>query len=165
MVKDLVSNKVGVHRLAIVPPKYQADKLSVSSLILSESIQELAKVPSEEEMFVLGDVKVYPNLVRRFRREEPFGIYLQIYNAGIDQASFNPELSITYRILDGKVEKLVEVDDRGESIQFYGGWRIVVLKSIPIKDLEPGRYTLQIAVEDRITEQEIVLEEKFEVQS
>jgi GWxTD domain-containing protein len=165
VVKDLKSNKVGVKALAIVPPRQDQEKLSVSSVILSDSVLELGDSPREEEMFVLGDIKIYPNLSRQFQREQPFGVYLQIYNAALDQSSFDPHLFVTFKILDGKEEKLLAVDDRGESIRLYGGRRIALLRSFPIEGLEPGRYTLQILIEDRIAGEELVLDESFEILS
>jgi hypothetical protein len=66
VVKDVNSGHTGVQRIAIAPPLYDEKKLSASSIILSDYIQQLPQIPKIDEMFVLGDVKIRPSLRKVF---------------------------------------------------------------------------------------------------
>ncbi len=165
VVKDLHSGNVGVVRRALVPPKFPDEKLMLSTLVLSDAIQVLDQIPDGEAMFVLGDVKIRPNLNRTFRPGRPLGLYLQIYNAGYDQSTFEPSLRITYQLMkDGK--KLVEtVDEEGASIQLASMRRVVLIQSIPSQQLKPGKYSIRLQVEDLIGQQSASAQQDFEIEA
>ena len=160
VVKDLNGERIGVVEQAIKLPAYQADTLASSSLILSESIRT---VPPSDEMFVLGDLKVRPNLTREFLSRDPLGIYFQIYNAELDQTTGVADLEVEYRILrEGEV--LFELlDSEGESIQFQSGARVVLVKGLSLERLEAGRYRVQVRTRDRISGEDLLAEEDFKV--
>ncbi|HLV02661.1 MAG TPA: GWxTD domain-containing protein [Acidobacteriota bacterium] len=163
VVKDLNSGNVGVKRSAIIPPGFSDEKLTASSLVLANYIETLPQVPNENEMFVLGDVKVRPNLLKVFSPQEDLGVYLQVYNAALDQATFSPALSVTYRIVrDGTVIKDIR-DESGESTQFFSGQRIVLIKNLDLQDLEPGKYRLQVEIHDRIGDQTLTTDDEFTI--
>jgi GWxTD domain-containing protein len=163
IVKDLHSAKVGVTRIGLIPPALEEEKLSASSLILADSLTRLEEVPRAEEMFVIGDIKVRPNLRKVFQPDDPGWVYLHVYNARLDQAAFEPSLTVTYRVTrDGR--RVSEFVDRGgESIQFFSGQRIVLIGDLPIAQLEAGRYQLEVVVEDRLSSETLTLSEMFEV--
>ncbi len=163
VVKDINSGHTGVKRIAIVPPIYDNKNLSASSLILSDYIHQLPQVPKVDEMFVLGDVKIRPSLRKTFTNDRPLGVYLQLYNVGLDQANLAPALAVSYKIIrDG--ETVVEVtEESGESVQYFSGQRVVLIKSLPIKDLQPGRYTVAVEVKDLINNQDLNLQDNFQV--
>ena len=55
-------------------------------------------------MFVLGDVKVRPSIDKVFLPSDPLGVYLQLYNFGLDQSTHAPFVQVTYTITSqGKV--------------------------------------------------------------
>ena len=161
VVKDVNSGKVGVIREAIRLPNYDEEKLSVSSLILADSLYKLNEVPKSDEMFVLGDIKVRPSLSKVFSGERPVYLYLQLYNAGIDQASLMPSLEPTYTILgDGKPLGTV-VDERSESVQYFSDQRVVLAQMLPVEQLPAGEYKVEVKVRDRIQDQEVSASETF----
>lgn len=164
VVKDLHSGKVGVLRKALIPPKYPDDKLTLSTLVVSDSIRVLESIPNEEAMFVLGDVKIRPNLTRSFQQGADLRLYCQVYNAELDQTTLNPSLEVTYRILrDG--EQIFETSDgSGESIQLASGRRVVLIKQLPVQELQPGRYQLQLSVHDRILNRSADSKETFVIE-
>lgn len=165
VVKDLKSLKVGVLRQALVPPRFAEDKLTATPLMLSDNIRKLDLVPEKDEMFVLGDLWIVPILRRSFYRENPFGVYTQVYGAGLDQATLEPSLKVTYQInQDGKT--VVElVDEGGESIHFFSAQRVVLARGLPIKDLPTGTYQLVVKIEDLLTDQNVSLTDRFELTS
>ncbi len=164
VVKDLHSGKVGVLRKALIPPKYPDDKLTLSTLVVSDSIRVLESIPNEEAMFVLGDVKIRPNLTRSFQQGADLRLYCQVYNAELDQTTLTPSLEVTYRILrDG--ERIFETSDgSGESIQLASGRRVVLIKQLPVQELQPGRYQLQLSVHDRILNRSADSKETFVIE-
>jgi GWxTD domain-containing protein len=165
VVKDLASGNLSVIRKAIVPPKYSEDRLVVSSVFLSDYIRQLDDVPSREQMFVLGDVWIRPSISNRFAKQNAFGVYFQLYNVALDQANFEPQLDVTYQIFKGEESVFELTQKEGESIQFFSGQRVVLIQGLPIRNLEPGRYTLRVKADDRINDQAVTFSEKFEVSS
>ena len=164
VVKDLSSGNTGVHRQVLVPPPVEEEKLTASSLLLSDFVRLLDE-HKDDQMFVLGDVWIRPSLEKKFPASRPMALYLQIYNSGFDQANLNPALDLTYQILDweGKVA-WQSSESSGESIQFSSGQRVVLLKKLDISLLSPGRYTVRLDVHDRITDQNLSVLGKFEVE-
>ena len=163
VVKDLRSGKVGVVQQAIIPPSYGQQKMSSSSLILSAYIRTLDEIPDEDQMFVLGDVRIRPSMTRVFRMDRSMGAYLQLYNVGVDQTDQTPALKVTYRIMkDGQsVQEWVEED--GESVQYYSPRRVVLIKVLPLGDLSPGDYQLYIEAHDQINNQTVSTQDDFQV--
>ncbi len=163
VLKDLHSEQIGIKRQAILPPKNAPEKLGASSLILSDYLVDLGDVPQKEEMFVIGDVKVRPNLRKIFTKDRPLALYLHLYNTVLDQTTLEPALRVEYQLLRGEEIVLNEIDESGESIQYFTGDRVVLIKGFPIIRLEPGRYRLKVDVVDRLSEQSLSLSERFEI--
>ncbi len=164
VVKDLHSGRMGWVRQAIVPARYGGEDLRASSLILSDKISPLQEIP-RHEMFVLGDVKIRPRLDRDFLAPGPLGVYLQVYNVGVDQSTQEPLIRASYRITRGAETLLERVDEAGESIQLFSPQRLVLIKGLPLQDLKPGRFRLSVQVRDRIKGQEVEAEEEFQVKA
>ena len=161
VVKDLATGNTGVNRIALVPPDFVEEDLRASSLVLSDFVQYVDDPSRLGEMFVIGDLKVRPNPSKQFSAHKPFGVYLQIYNVQVDQNSFRPSLAVRFRILkDGKQVKYWS-DEKGESVQFSSGQRIVLLKPLSIIGLDPDRYQVQVEIEDRIGGKSLSLSDSF----
>lgn len=138
---------------AVVVPPFERQKLASSSLILSNAIRTLEKVPEEDEMFVLGDVKIYPQIENRFSRDKPLGVYLQLYNAALDPSTQAPALQVAYRIKkEGRVVAET-MDEEGRSIWDVSPSRLVLIEVLSLGHLEPGEYQLEVEARDRITGQ------------
>lgn len=162
VVQDVHSGKVGVLRRALVPPQYGEEDLVTSSLILSDAFQQVEEV-SQDEMFLLGDVKIRPSLEKVFSPDRVMGVYLQLYNVGFDQATLRPSLKIRYRLFSGDRRLFEIADDEGESIQFFSGQRVVLLKSFSPHALPASRYRIEVQVHDEIRNQTVLLGDEFEV--
>jgi hypothetical protein len=112
-------------------------------------------------MFVLGEVKIHPSLDKVFTPAIPLGIYFQLYNAALDETTFAPLLSVTYRVLQ-KGELVAETtDEGGESTHYFSRNRIVLLKLLGLAGLESGEYELQIEAVDRLNDRRLVLNDQF----
>ncbi|HSR70281.1 MAG TPA: GWxTD domain-containing protein [Acidobacteriota bacterium] len=164
IVKDLKSGKTGVVRRGLNPPNYPEEDLALSSLVVSDKIQVLPEIPRENAMFVIGDVKIRPNLTGAFREGTRLNLYCQVYNAAFDQTTWEPSLRVSYQVLkDGDIIGEA-VDEDGQSIQLASQRRIVLIKSLPVGGLEPGRYQLRLQVEDLIEGHRVEAEERFAIE-
>jgi len=164
VLKDLNGEKIGHHRMGLIPPPLPAEGLSFSSLILADYLDKLERMPERDERFLIGDVKVRPNLKKAFRPRDPFWVYLQLYNAGLDQSTLAPSLKVTYRIFCNERRMLEIVDQSGETVQFFSGQRVVLTSQLPISNLKPGAYRVEVAVEDRISQQSTKTSEVFQIE-
>ncbi len=161
VVKDVSSGHIGVVRTAIAPSSYGSQELSASSLILSDMIIPLSRVPARDEMFILGDIKVRPSVSHLFSTENNLGIYLQLYNLGIDQASRTPWMETRYRILRDGQTVIELTGETGEGVRIYSDRRAVLVKTLPVRALEPGEYELEVEIQDRIREESLTLNQNF----
>ncbi|MDE2928838.1 MAG: GWxTD domain-containing protein [Acidobacteriota bacterium] len=166
IMKDLTSNNIGAVKHGIIPPSSmrQREKLSSSSMLLSNYMQELPEAPDQDQMFVLGDVKIRPSLDKSFSKKLPLGVYLHLYNFGMDQASNSPQMQVSYRISrDGEVIGEA-TDSRGESVQFFSDRRMVLFKRLSLRTLEPGKYRLEVEAWDQVKDVRTRIQENFQVQ-
>ncbi len=163
VVKDLNSGNLGVLRQLVAPPRFDSATLSVSSVILSDFIEQVDEASAENQMFLLGDVRIHPSLSNAFSTRKPVGVYVQVYGAGVDPGTQVPSFKLNYTISRaGKT--LVELsDESGESVRFYSEQRVVLIRELPIAGLEPGSYRLDLKIQDRISRQEVTVSDKFQV--
>lgn len=168
VVKDLNSGKVGVQRRALIPPPYQKEELLLSSLVLSGFIRQLGGPETwekQDDMFVLGDIWIRPSVDGRFLSHDPLGVYVQVYNAALDQAALRPSLDVNYRLLRAG-ETVREVSDSGgESMQMVSGQRVVLIRALSLEGLEAGTYSAEVEVRDRISGQSARVAAPFQVRS
>ena len=62
-------------------------------------------------MFVIGDTKVIPNLSGEYQKGQDIGIYMQVYNAGIDQTTLRPAVDVEYTLMKNGKELLVQKEN------------------------------------------------------
>jgi hypothetical protein len=160
IVRDVESGATGVRHVPVVVPKYETGKLSTSTLVLASKLEALGDKPAVG-MFTIGPVKVIPNVSGTFHRGSPVGVYMQIYNAGIDQTTLRPSVDVEYALMkDGKELGKQAEDWRGNS---DAGQRLTLTRLIDSRQLVPGDYTLEVRVRDRVSGQSLKQEAKFSV--
>jgi GWxTD domain-containing protein len=163
VLKDINSTYTGVLSFGLNVPKYDSETLQSSSVILANSVTPIPSNYDQLEQFVIGDLKIQPNVKSEYKPGQNLIPYVQIYNATLDQTSLQPALEVTYNVKTaGKVVESFQ-DLGGKSVQFFSGQRVVVLGQIAIKDLAPGKYTLEVKVLDKIANQTISTETDFKV--
>jgi len=160
IVRDVASGATGVRHVNVPVPKYDPNKLSTSTLVLAAKLEGLGDQPAVG-MFTIGSVKVIPNVSGAFHRGSPVGVYMQIYNAGIDQTTLKPSVDVEYALLkDGKeIGKQME-DWRGNS---DSGQRLTLARLLDSRGLTPGDYSIEVRVRDRVSGQSLVQSQKFAV--
>jgi GWxTD domain-containing protein len=158
IVRDINSGATQVKHLGFTVPKYDPKQLSTSTLVLAVKLQNMSDAPAVGQ-FTIGQFKVIPNVARTYRRGEPVGLYLQVYNAGIDQTTLRPSVDVDYVILkDGKELGKVTEDWRGMS---DAGQRLTLARMLTTDQLAPGEYELMVRIKDRVSGQSLSPSEKF----
>ena len=152
IVRDMESGATGLRRIGFEVPKFPEDRLSASGIVLAAKLENMERGAAVGP-FVIGTTKVIPNLTRVFRRNDPIGIYLQVYNAAIDQTTLRPAADAEYVLLkDGKeisrqVEDWRQINDAGQ--------RLTLSRLIDSRNLSPGEYEIQVRIHDQVTGQTI----------
>src|SRR5205807_1281645 len=141
IVRDVASGATGVRHVSVPVPKYDPNKLGTSTLVLAVKLAGLGDQPAVG-MFTIGNLKVIPNVSGTYHRGSPIGIYMQIYNAGIDQTTLRPSVDVDYVLLkDGKEIGKQPEDWKGNS---DSGQRLTLAKLLDSRQLNPGKYTLEV---------------------
>ena len=160
IVRDVASGATGVRHIALPVPKYDPTKLSTSTLVLAAKLESLIDKPAVGQ-FVIGQTKVIPNVSGIYHRGSPVGVYLQVYNAGIDQTTLRPSVDVEYALTkDGKEIGKQAEDWRGLS---DSGQRLTLARLIDTRQLAAGEYELTIRIRDRVNGQSLAPAAKFTV--
>ncbi len=160
IVRDVTSGATGVRHVGFTVPRYDAQKLSTSTLVLAAKLESLIDQPAVGQ-FVIGQTKVIPNVSGVYQKGQPVGVYLQVYNAGIDQTTLRPSVDVEYALLkDGKELGKQAEDWRGMS---DSGQRLTLARLIDTRQLAPGEYELAIRIRDRVSGQALAPSAKFTV--
>lgn len=160
IVRDVVSGATGIRHVGFTVPKYDPAKLSTSTLVLAAKLESLVDRPAVGQ-FVIGQTKVIPNVSGTYRRGQPVGVYLQVYNAGIDQTTLRPSVDVEYALTkDGKELGKQTEDWRGMS---DSGQRLTLARLIDSSGMTPGEYQLDIRIRDRVSGQTLSPSAKFTV--
>ncbi|PYS36058.1 MAG: GWxTD domain-containing protein [Acidobacteria bacterium] len=160
IVRDVNSGATGVRHVNVPVPRYDPNKLSTSTLVLAAKLEGLGDQPAVG-MFAIGNVKVIPNVSGTYHKGTPVGIYMQIYNAGIDQTTLRPSIDVEYALMkDGKEIFKAPEDWRGNS---DSGQRLTLARLLDSRTLNPGDYSIEVRVRDRVSGQSLVQTAKFTV--
>ena len=159
-VRDIESGAYGVKQVGFVVPEFPPDRLSASSLILAAKLENMERGAAITP-FVIGTTKVIPNLSAVYRRNQPVGIYLQVYNAAIDQTTLRPAADAEYVLLRNGKELNKQVEDWRQIND--AGQRLTLSRLIDTRALEPGEYQVQIRIRDHVTGQTIAPSATFTV--
>lgn len=149
VVRDVSSGSRGIRTLGFTVPKYEAEKLSHSTLILASKLYSTTE-KDIGSMFVIGSAKVIPNLSGVYKRGQEVGIYMQIYNAGIDQTTLRPSVDVEYVLLKGGKEVLRQKEDwQGLS---DSGQRLTIARLLPTTTMPLGEYEIKVSIRDRVND-------------
>jgi len=161
VLKDTQSGRAGSLEVGTKVPAYLDDQLSSSSLILADVVQPSPTRQVGSGPFVIGGMKVRPSATRVFTRNQDLGLYMQVYNLGIDPATHRPSAEVHYDIVkDGKT---VVSKDQGMAQMTNPSQQLALAETLPLKSLEPGRYTVVIRIRDNVRKQTVTPTETFEL--
>jgi hypothetical protein len=154
VVRDVNSGKTGVLKQGFSVPKYEEGKLSTSTMILASKIEPLnGRLPSGQH--VLGSLKVIPNATGEFKQNQTLGVYMQVYNVGIDQATLRPSVDIEY-VISQKSKEVTRIKEDGKGgLGSISSQQMTLARMVPLKDFKPGFYDIQVMIKDNVLNQTI----------
>lgn len=160
VVRDVESGKSGIRSLPVNVPRYEPEKLSTSTLVLATRLYQTTERDIGGQ-FIIGDKKVLPNVAGRYKKGQEVGIYMQVYNAGIDQTTLRPSADVEYVLMKGGKEIVKQAEDwNGLS---DSGQRLTLARLLPTTQLVPGEYELKIKIKDRVSNQTLEPSAKFTI--
>ncbi|HEU4509830.1 MAG TPA: hypothetical protein VFR78_16470 [Pyrinomonadaceae bacterium] len=159
-VRDITSGAAGFQQVGFVVPEFPLDQLSASSIVLAAKLENMESGAAIGP-FVIGTTKVIPNLTATYRRNEPVGVYLQIYNAAIDQTTLRPAADAVYVLLKNGKEVSRHVEDWRQMND--AGQRLTLARLIDSRTLEPGEYQIEIRIRDQVSGQTIIPTATFKI--
>ncbi len=160
VVRDVVSGNRGIRQIGFTVPRYDDSKLSTSTLILASTLRST----TERDIggsFVIGTAKVIPNLAATYKKGQDVGLYMQIYNAGIDQTTLRPAVDVDYILMKGGKEVLRQTEN-WEGLS-DAGQRLTLARLLPTDKMATGDYELKIKIRDRVSNQTLEPSAKFTV--
>jgi GWxTD domain-containing protein len=163
VIKDVNSGDVGTVNTRLAVPRYEEQQLASSTLIIADVIE---RVPARQiglGQFVLGASKVRPRLDAAFTPTDKMGIYLQVYNLHVDEASKKPSASIEYRIVKDK-EEVTRFSETSEQLS-VNGEQITIEKLVNLDHLAPGKYRLEVTITDNVARTTITPSAEFTVKA
>jgi GWxTD domain-containing protein len=161
VVKDLQSQNVGVVEQRLSVPRFAEAQLAASSLILADLIEPVPARQVASGAFILGSTKVRPSVKDEFQQSQNLNYWVQVYGLKVDEATKKPSATIETLITRNgrEVKKLVE-----EASELSGAaQQMTVTKSLPLADLEPGEYSIQVKITDNLANALIAKTGKFAV--
>jgi len=161
VIKDTQSENIGTLGAALRVPRFDDEKLDASSLILADQIEPVASKEIGTGQFVLGAFKVRPRLNLDFSASDKLGIYLQLYNLKVDEATRKTKVSVAYRITQNQQEVWHAVETPDHLHQ--GGEQLPIERFIPVSSLSPGRYTIEVTAIDLLTNETVSRSSEFTV--
>jgi len=150
VAKDVVGGNMNNYELAINVPRYDDEKLAMSSVIVADQIERVPTKNIGSGVFVIGTSKVRPRVGESFTRDEKLGLYLSLYNFEPDEKTQKPDGVVQYEVVrDGDNQKIFEFSEEVAEMPNASANQVTVEKLLPLKTLEPGKYTLRMKVTDR----------------
>ncbi|HEX8355235.1 MAG TPA: GWxTD domain-containing protein [Pyrinomonadaceae bacterium] len=161
LVRDINSGATTVKAIGFEVPRFAAEKLGTSTLVLAVKLQALNdQLPG---MFSIGPYKVIPNVSSTYKRGQDVGIYMQVYNTGIDQTTLRPAIDVEYVLTKDGKEVFKQAEDwRGSS---DAGQRLTLARLLPTTNLAPGEYEVVVRVRDKVSGQSLSPAARFHVQA
>lgn len=150
VVRDVGTGNRGLRNIGFSVPRYDDKKLSTSSLILASKLRSTTESDIGGQ-FVIGNAKVIPNLSGNYRRGQEVGVYLQVYNAGIDQTTLRPAVDVEYVLTKDGKEVLRQPEDWSGLSD--SGQRLTLARLLPTDLMPLGDYELNIVIKDRVSGQ------------
>ena len=154
LARENVTGKMGTFETKLTIPDLAAEKswLPISSVVLSGQIeaQSAAVATASQDKKAMADhplirngQKIVPSVTRAFRRDQTLYVYLEAFEPDSPQP-----LQTTVTFYRGKT-KVFETPMELPTEAFKTQAKVQPIKlSIPLKSLEPGRYTCQVSVID-----------------
>ncbi len=164
VVKDDLSGQMGTLEFGLLPPSYNGDKLSSSSVIFTSKLSGAPAERALRDPYVFGRFKVRPRFDRSFHSKENLGIYFELYNFDLDPSTQKPAVQVEYAVCPKSqpaepkflnISRAVSFDSDHIAVPFY----------VDVSGLEPGDYEIRFRIRDQISGRSMMIREPFSLAS
>ena len=154
VAKDLTAGTQTTYEQPLIVPRLDPDKMTTSSLVLADLIEGVSRRSIGTGPFVIGDTKVRPRMDNTFTRGEKMGIYVKAYNFAADEGTRKPDASVEYIVSkNGTNETIFDYTEEVAQIPDASTSQVTIEKLLPLKTLDPGKYTIKLKITDRVRNQ------------
>jgi hypothetical protein len=142
-------------------PHFDEEKLDGSQIILADEMEHVPAKQVGVGMFVIGDTKVRPQLKQEFLTNQKMGVYAQIYNLKIDEKTHKNNVTVQYRVTRGDQEVFKRNENTDQLKQT--GDELTLERMLPLDSFQPGKYKLEITVNDQVGNQTLTRTADFTI--
>jgi VWFA-related protein len=157
--RDDKSGKIGSAFAWIEIPDLAKKKLEMSSLLLGERTQEMMTNVSSPG----GISPVALSASHRFKRESTLRFLLFAYNAAFSATEQKPDVAVQVQIIRDDQPVLTTALRKVTTDGVKDLARLPYAAEVPLSELLPGRYLLQVSVIDRVAKQSTSRQTHFDV--
>ena len=157
--RDEKSGKIGSAHAWIEIPDLAKKKLTMSSLLLGERTQAMMTNVSAPG----GVSPVAISASHRFGRESTLRFLLFVYNAQFSPADQKPDVAVQVQVIRDDQPVITTALRKVNAEGVLDLARLPYAAEIPLSELLPGRYLLQVTLIDRISKQSTKRQTHFDV--
>jgi VWFA-related protein len=158
-VRDDKSGKVGSAHAWIEIPELANKKLAMSSLLLGERTQAMVTNVSN----TAGVSPVALSASHRFQRESTLRFLLFAYNSTSSPADHKPDVAVQVQVVRDDQPVITTALRKVNTDGVADLARLPYAAEIPLTELLPGRYKLQVTLIDRVSKQSTSRQTHFDV--
>src|ERR1700676_4223841 len=160
VVKDVNGDRTGSWSHAIQIPDFSEDKLSSSTLIIADQMEQVATKNVGTGNFVIGTTKVRPRVALSdgkpilFKRNQKLNFWMQVYNLSVDEKTHKPSATIEYNVTDASNKAVIHTVESTDTMGNVGD-QVTLQKTLSAANLQPGMYKIDIKVNDKLSKQTV----------
>lgn len=157
--RDDKSGNVGSAHAWIEIPDLAKKKLTISSLLLGERTQSTMTNVSNAS----GGSPVALSASHRFRRESTLRFLLFAYNTTLSPSDQKPDVAVQVQVIRDDQPVITTALRKVNTEGVTDLERLPYAAEIPLSELLPGRYLLQVTLIDRVSKQSTTRQTHFDV--
>ena len=160
VVKDVNGDRTGSWSRAIEIPDFSEDKLSSSTLIIADQMEQVATKNVGTGNFVIGTMKVRPRVAPSdgkpisFKRNQKLNFWMQVYNLSVDEKTHKPSATFEYNVTDANNRAVIHTVESTDTMGNVGD-QVTLQKTLSAANLQPGLYKIEIKVNDNLSKQTV----------
>ena len=160
VVKDVNGDRTGSWSHAIQIPDFSEDKLSSSTLIIADQMEQVATKNVGTGNFVIGTTKVRPRVAPSdgkpisFKRNQKLNFWMQVYNLSVDEKTHKPSATIEYNVTDANHKAVIHTVESTDTMGNVGD-QVTLQKTLSAGNLPAGLYKIEIKVNDNLSKQTV----------
>lgn len=163
VLKDVQSGNVGIVSTRLAVPRFDEEKLDSSTLILADEIEHVPANQVGIGQFVLGDVKVMPDLDSVFYADQKMGVFFQVYNLKIDATTHKSNALVHFHVTR-EGQTVLDSTETSEQLKQTGD-ELTIKMFAPLSSFAPGKYKLELTINDQVANQNLTRSADFTVKA